>query len=352
VTTDKLRIAAWKSTARSVARGVKRGAKRGKRQLRDQLQRIRFDLNWSLLKNPPSRRRFAARTPQLNDVQRRILRDLASVGIAFTTFTELFEDDARWNELQQSAKEFIDGTDALLRVGFDTQLLPDAEPVDFLRHNFDSATKYSRTGNDFAKSDAYLLKLYPEHPTVPLQNDWLQVGLDRHLLDVVNSYFQMWSKLTYFDLWRAIPGGHRDTRIGSQRWHRDPEDKKKLRIYLHLADVDSDSGPLQYIPGSFWGGAHDEFWKWRPRGKHYPPQEEFERQFSSSEKITCTGPAGTLVFVDTNGFHRGGIAADGSRILATWMFLTPAALHGRRYEIDWSSCPTSALSDAERFAVT
>lgn len=323
-----------------------------RRRLRIAGRRAHFLLNRNVLKNPPSRRRFAANAPQLNDVQHRILRDLTSLGVAFTTFTELFDDPERWSRLQQQAQTFIDGTDAVFGVGFDTRALTDVDAVAFLQHNLATATTYALTDDAVAKSDAYLVKLFPAHPTVALRDEWLQVGLDHRLLDVVNSYFGMWSKLTYLDLWRAIPVVHRNTRIGSQRWHRDPEDKKKLRIYLYLADVDSESGPLQYLPGSFSGGNHDKFWKWRLHGTHYPPQDEFERRFSGVEKITCTGTTGTLLLVDTNGFHRGGIAANGSRVLATWMFLSPASLQRRRFEIDWPAAAPDGLSDAARYAVT
>jgi hypothetical protein len=155
------------------------------------------------------------------------------------------------------------------------------------------------------------------------------------------------------DVWHSIPIDV-GRRIGSQRWHRDPEDRKIVKIYLYFSNVDQGAGPLEYVPGSGFGGRYEEFRKWKARGDRYPSDGELERRIPASESVSCVGPAGTAVFCDTSGFHRGGIATTSARIVATWTFCTPAAISAtarRRFTVDYAG-RESELSPAARFALT
>jgi hypothetical protein len=38
-----------------------------------------------------------------------------------------------------------------------------------------------------------------------------------------------------------------------------------------------------------------------------------------------TGPAGTMIFCDTSGFHRGGFAKTTPRVLSIWSYVSPEA---------------------------
>ena len=66
---------------------------------------------------------------------------------------------------------------------------------------------------------------------------------------------------------------------------------------------------MQYVPKSRRGERFGSLWPQEfPKGS-VPPPEEFEREIPPSAWHTCAYPAGTLVFVDTSGFHRGGRAS-------------------------------------------
>ena len=41
--------------------------------------------------------------------------------------------------------------------------------------------------------------------------------------------------------------------------------------------------------------------------------------------IKCLGPKGTIVFADTHGYHKGGLARENDRIMYTCMFTSPAS---------------------------
>jgi hypothetical protein len=186
---------------------------------------------------------------------------------------------------------------------------------------------------------------------ISLDDEFMRLALDGKILDVVNSYLGLWAKLIYVDLWQTVRASDAEARIGSQHWHRDPEDKMMVKVYLYFSKVDAAAGAMQYLPGSCLGGPYEHLWKSsKPTGYTYPRPQEIEQQLSASQWISCTGGPGTFVFCDTSGLHRGGISTTGVRTLATWTFVTPASLWPRRFCLEEE--PTKRrLSRAARYAV-
>jgi hypothetical protein len=195
-----------------------------------------------------------------------------------------------------------------------------------------------------------MVRHYPGEgrPQIASDDPFLQVGLSSEVLDVVNSYFRLWTRLIYFDLWRSvsIPESAPAT---VPRWHRDPEDRKKVRVYLYFSKVDS--GAMEYAPGTAMMGPLGDPWGWRgplERPAH-PDEEELSHLVPRSRWIRLTGEPGTLIFCDTSGIHRGTLCRTGTRVLATWSYVTPASLHHRRYDLQESP---EAFPPAARFAVS
>ena len=136
----------------------------------------------------------------------------------------------------------------------------------------------------------------------------------------------MWSKLEYVDVWYSVPQPAAAERISSQRWHRDYNDKHLLKVFLYLVDVDESMGPFQFVAGSQPGGPYEDAWGWQPLGQNYPTEQELETRIPASAVQTFTGPAGTLLFCNTAGFHRGGFSTTKPRVLATATYSSPASL--------------------------
>ena len=64
-----------------------------------------------------------------------------------------------------------------------------------------------------------------------------------------------------------------------------------------------------------------------------------------------TGPAGTVIFCDTAGFHRGGFARTKPRILMISTYLRESARKGkRRFAVDFEG-RDSSLSEQARHAL-
>ena len=129
----------------------------------------------------------------------------------------------------------------------------------------------------------------------------------------------------------------------------DSPDWRGLTVYL--VDVDEETGPFEYVPGSAGDGPYAGEWPWRPLGENYPPHEELTARIPEAAIRTFTAPRGTVIFCDTSGFHRGGFATSRPRVLATVTYSSPASLASlteRNYRF---SGDLEALDDVQRYAV-
>lgn len=262
--------------------------------------RATYELHDRLLSNRSSRERFGEAPPALDDVQEGILADVRQHGYAVRSFEELVPDERQWRALEEQRDRFVASTEADLAAG--------GEHVRV------------RPGKEFVvRLQSYGVELGFDDP-------WFRAVSSHRLLDLANAYLGLWSKLEYVDVWYSVPQPAAAERISSQRWHRDYNDKHLLKVFLYLVDVDEEMGPFQYVAGSQPGGPYDDAWAWQPLGQHYPTEEELEARVPSSAVKAFTGPAGTLVFCNTAGFHRGGFSTTDPRVLATATYSSPASL--------------------------
>jgi hypothetical protein len=287
--------------------------------------RATYELHDRALSNRRSRGLFAHARPELDDVQARIVGDVEHQGYSLLTFSELFPDETRWQELEAMRDRFVAETEADLAKG--------GEQVRV------------REGKEF------VVRLHSYGVTLGLDDPWFAACASRRMLDVANAYLHMWSKLEYVDVWYSVPQAPDATRISSQLWHRDYNDKHLLKAFLYLVDVDESMGPFQYVAGSQPGGPYAGAWPWKPLGQNYPSEGELEQRVPESAVQTFVGPKATLVFCNTSGFHRGGFSTTAPRVLATTTYSSPASLASlteRSYSFAGSP---DAVDDVTRFAL-
>jgi hypothetical protein len=288
--------------------------------------RATYSLHDRVLSNRRSRRRFTGARPELDAVQQRIVSELEADGYSLLTFEELFPESDAWHELEAQSDQFVADTEAAL-----------AGDREGLR---------VRAGKEF------VVRLHSYGEELGLDDPWFRACASRRMLDLANTYLELWSKLEYVDMWYSVPQPEEAARIASQRWHRDFNDKHLLKAFLYLVDVDEGTGPFQYVPGSAPGGRYGDAWPWRPLGENYPPENELESRISGDAVKVFTGRKGTLLFCNTAGFHRGGFATTAPRVLATATFSSPAslaALSERSYSFTGS---LEELDAPTRFALT
>jgi len=301
-------------------------ANRVSKALERQGIRATYELHDRLLSNRSSRSQFGDAPPELDELQQGILSEVREQGYALRSFQDVFPDEAHWQELVAQRDRFVASTEADLAAG--------GEHVRV------------RPGKEFVvRLCSYGVELGPDDP-------WFRAVSSPRLLDLANTYLEMWSKLEYVDVWYSVPQPEAAERISSQRWHRDYNDKHLLKVFLYLVDVDEDMGPFQFVAGSQPGGPYAGVWGWEPLGQNYPTEDELEARIPADAVQTFTGPAGTLLFCNTAGFHRGGFSTTKPRVLATATYSSPASLAALTVRSYAYTGTLDELDAAGRFALS
>ena len=260
-------------------------------------------------------------------MQQRIAEGLRKDGVAVIPFGELVRDPESWQRIRDEADRFVASAERVVNGG--------GEERAHMRKK-------------------HLVRRHPLDVELPLDDSCLRLAVSSRLLDVVNSYLGMFAKCLYVDQWYTVPGGPEAERVSSQRWHRDYTDQQLVKVFIYMRDVDRGAGPFEFVPGSAQSGRYGQLWPWRPLGDTYPPPAEFERRIPASAIATYEGPAGTIIFCNTSGFHRGGFATDRPRVMTVYNYASPASLNAlakRNFQLP----PGARLDDlppAARFALS
>jgi hypothetical protein len=310
--------------------------------------RMKHKAAWYILQNPWSRKRFLSHQRALTPAQDAFIGALAAKGVALGSVQQAGVDAKEYGRLREGVEEFA--RCAADRVAAATASYSDGLDLASLEHNRERFRRFFRD-KDQAKLDDYILKMNPENSVLGSDHPLIRIGLSAPVLHVVSGYMKLWPKLIYADAWYSIPLDV-GKRIGSQQWHRDPEDRQMVKVYLHVSDIDADAGAMEYILGTSnaLGRPGLEIGHWQAAGANlYPSTELVETTFPATQRFSCSGPIGTLLFCDTTGLHRGGISRSKPRVVGTWTFVTPASRYERRFTV--RPVDGVALSEEGRFAV-
>lgn len=275
-----------------------------------------FHRLWGL-RNLRARLGFRRQPPRLNAVQRGIVAAMRSRGVAAVPFAALWPEPELWNGLLAEARAWASTPEMHTREW-------EYRTIAVHRPHFKD----------------HIVKRYERASTVVWDCPWLRLGLEPILLDIVNSYLDLYGRLNHVNLWNTIAHEHRGDAVGPQRWHRDPDDKKLIKVFLYFSDTDAASGALEYVLASRPGERHGRLWPQElPFDGGHPPEAALDAVVAESDRIICAHAAGTLVFVDTTGFHRGGRAIRQNRLLATWAYSTQASIRPRAFVLEPKPSP-------------
>lgn len=149
---------------------------------------------------------------------------------------------------------------------------------------------------------------------------------NRDILDILETYEGRKIKLKFTMANYLIPKeGNKGSGAG---WHRDAPRRKQTKAFLYLTDVDSTSGPFQFIKGT-----HKplDVLKHQVMGLLHMDQkritdEEVETILKNPKySITeVTAKAGDLILADTRAIHRGKPIVQGERIALTNYYFAAA----------------------------
>jgi Phytanoyl-CoA dioxygenase (PhyH) len=263
---------------------------------------------------------MSVQAPPLSDLQQRILDLLRRDGIATADVRDL-HGERLWADAQTHVAPWVGEQSAQL----------------------------ATLGDKPESKDEFIVRRYMrQKPKIPftLDSPWLRIGVADAQLGIVNAYRGLQTSLFYLDNWFTQPYAGQDERIASQRWHRDPEEEHVVKVFLYLSDVTEDAGPFEYLKGSPPGNRFGHLWPWGDE-KAKPTDEEMAAAAPPEERVTMTGPAGTMIFCDTSGFHRGGFAKTTPRVLSIWSYVSPAAEDkSHRFEVDLEGRDAELSADA------
>ncbi len=256
----------------------------------------KFEFTWRYVFNlqPTLAYQFSSRP--LSGEAARVLADLNRNGIAITSAETLLGASSCYDELSAA--------------------------VDGLENGLMDRLDMSRTAADDTDAvgrKTFIVELLGARPVLDPNIIYARFALQKPILQIANAYFGMYTWLRYYNVWHtfATKGPARE----SQLWHRDREDYFILKVFAYLSDVDDGAGPFTYAAGSHCKG------KLRQEPS-YSLEEDIRRSTDQQmaevvppEKwIKGVGPKGTIVFADTRGYHKGGLAREQDRIMYTCLF--------------------------------
>jgi hypothetical protein len=232
---------------------------------------------------------------------RRVLADLNRDGIAITSARALLGPDSVYDALAAAV------------TGLECDM---AETL--------AAARAEAEHLDAIGQKSFMAALLGDLPVLDPGLVYARFALQEPILQIANAYFGMLTQLRYYNVWHtfATRGEPRE----SQLWHRDREDRQILKVFVHLSDVDDGAGPFTYAPATHMKGRMcrepRHFLEGSVRRSDDTQMAEVVRP---EQWVKAVGPRGTLVFADTRGYHKGGLAREQDRILYTCMFTSAAS---------------------------
>jgi len=260
------------------------------------------DFTWRYMANlGPSLEYQRIRKP-LNALHERLLADLKHNGIIITSVEEMLRNICLFEELESAV----------------------------WKHEASLANEIgkARMEMDMPGTKTYLFTLFGRRLPLDPDHIFVRFALQPEILCIANSYFGMLTKLQYYNVWHTFPT--QEPARESQLWHRDPEDRYVLKMFVYLTDVDEGAGPLTYAPGTHAQGTVKTAVesKWVREGATdvcRSDDAQMDAVVPKKSWITAVGPKGTVVLADTRGYHKGGLARERERILYTCMFASQAS---------------------------
>ncbi len=120
-------------------------------------------------------------------------------------------------------------------------------------------------------------------------------------------------------------------KTSAQLWHRDPEAKKMLKIFLLMHDVDSSQGPTEIISHSHKTSPNKVLSKFQSSKIHISNLDidKLKNKTELSFEF-MTGTTGTIIFLDTSAIHRGGFC-ENDRLVSYMCFLPKSLFCEHKY---------------------
>jgi hypothetical protein len=146
---------------------------------------------------------------------------------------------------------------------------------------------------------------------------------DPVLLAITEQYLGAQPILCGTDMWWSPAYGDEPGADAAQQFHFDFDGAPIwLKYFAYLTDVGPDNGPHVFVRGSHLGN-HPDAAELRRRGYVRISDEDIVAAFGRDNIVEICGQRGTVLAVDTRGFHKGKMPATGHRLIAQLFFCCP-----------------------------
>jgi hypothetical protein len=237
-----------------------------------------------------------------NTVCQKVFEELQRDGLAKVSWEELFHKNLKESVLFTNLSETA-------------AALSDRAPV------------IEGQGAKTSPKDAYSVRDrdYFGHPNPYL----LSFALSRQVFKIVQMYLGPDAYFYNAEQWLHFSSEDFD-RVSAQLWHRDPEGKKILKVFVMMQDVSPACGPTEMILGSQRTGSRKSLARFSYNQVEMR-QDEVESMINNSDATVAaaTGKIGDICFIDTSCIHRGGYGRE-NRLLSSFCFLPKKMSYLRR----------------------
>jgi hypothetical protein len=278
-------------------------ARTGRSKVRVAARRNEFA--WRYMLNLLPTVEYTMAKPRLDGERLRVTDELNRNGIAITSAERLFGNAQAFGDLSQAVDELL-----AMRAG-------DIERTRAM------ALQNSRSGQK-----PFLMSMLGDHPRLDSASAYGRFALSPEITAVAQAYFGMRVALRYYNVWCNFVT--REPARQSQLWHRDPEDRYILKVFVCMTEVNEGNGPFTYAPGTHPKGAVTQEPEFLHKDGKTPRSndDQIHRLVPRDRWVRGVGPAGTVIFADTRGLHKGGLAQERDRLLYTAEFTSPNAGDG------------------------
>ncbi len=288
--------------------------------------RLRWCAPWYQVLNRRSRRAFQSIRQELDPLGVEAVRGLRTDGIFRSSVEALAQDPGLFRDLSRDAQMLLARQDVQRKIR--------------QRYNPHDAKWY------VVRAIGHRAK----RPPIP--SSFVRFFLHPQILSIASTYLGLQVRLNYTDVWHNIPVREGEPPISAELWHRDHEDKRVIKVFVLLTDVDETMGPFNYVKRSQVGGDFGGIFPAIPPIGRYPNQDVLAQLINDTPlpSVSCVGPAGSIILCDTSGLHRGGRSLTRPRIVLVGVYTSSAGLDAARYALP-RSVGREQLSPAAKFAL-
>lgn len=169
--------------------------------------------------------------------------------------------------------------------------------------------------------------VYPYTLTVTDKPEFANWGLEKRLLNIMENYIGLPVTFQGVQLQRDFPN---EKQVLTELWHRDAEDRRMIKVIVYLSDVEEEHGPFQCIPKNQVSLLTSR--KIRAAIAKASPElgiddKAMEQFVPRSAWKSCTGRAGTVVFVDPKAVLHHGKPRTKERSTLFFVYTSDKPLH-------------------------